>query len=315
MINSTYYNNLKNNLKNKLEKIKSFFNDKPYLFVAFIYILHFTLNFLYKKIFLNLIKPITNLIYNLSTPEIKSTLNSCFNFLSKFTSPAFCFLIALFFGYSFIYKFKNKQKDFLKTLKLNSFVILMIIINISYAIVDGVFINKYKLRSLNSLMFFLICYLCEAFTTNTLSLGITLNCFIRNLGFNKKKIWFCLTITSIIFGCTHFINIFTIPNVNFFFVFAQVLNAFSSYMYTGAAYLRGNSLWAIIICQGLLDCQIFEIFNAPERSIEVWYNSHSPGIFDIAELSLISTCYLLLTWFLLRQQKFKEILKNARTNL
>jgi membrane protease YdiL (CAAX protease family) len=116
--------------------------------------------------------------------------------------------------------------------------------------------NGYELLPLHKIVFFIIAMFGTGFTEELLNRGIIQNTMYD--AFNKntyKGIFISILFTSICFGLSHYLNLFT-TNMSFIDVTIQVIGALGVGMLFGAIYARCNNLWSVIFIHGFWDLSI-----------------------------------------------------------
>ena len=137
--------------------------------------------------------------------------------------------------------------------------------------------------------------------------GIVVNNIAKKYLGNRKGVYVTVLTSGFLFGAMHLSNL--VLGVNPFSVVIQSVVAMASGFYLAAIYLRGGSLWALIIMHTLVDSA--SMFKAS-------FTTNNGTMADaIGELSLgnLTPFFVLslLTLFLLRKEKCDEIIERYKT--
>ncbi len=137
--------------------------------------------------------------------------------------------------------------------------------------------------------------------------GIVVNNIAKKYIKDRKGIFITATVSGIMFGLVHIINIFVGGDV--FSVTIQSIVAAGIGFYFAAVYLRGGSLWALIIMHSLAD--------AASLLPSIFTLNNGTTIDAINKISIMNlTPFFILTaigLFLLRKEKCNEILERYKT--
>lgn len=82
--------------------------------------------------------------------------------------------------------------------------------------------------------------------------GLILNNFISKWGHTKKGIYKAVTLSSVIFGVAHLVNLIYIPDLRIATI-AQIVYATTIGMFFASIYLRSKNIWSVILLHALFD--------------------------------------------------------------
>ena len=173
------------------------------------------------------------------------------------------------------------------------------------------FFMNYKMYEFNDaieIICFILGYLLVGIFEDVLVRGLVLNIMLDKYGNNKRGIWLSIIISSLIFGCAHFLNLTT--GAEFNGVLIQVIAASGIGIYLAAIYLRTNSVWYVALLHGLWDIAA--------TSTSLFKDTNVDLVDTISNYSIINLypviVYILLAIYLLRKRKIKEVIA-CRNNL
>lgn len=132
--------------------------------------------------------------------------------------------------------------------------------------------------------------------------GLFVDIIAKKYAKDRRGIFIAVIVSGVVFGLMHMTNIFT--GVGFFGAMVQSVVAIGAGFYFAAVYLRGGSLWALIIMHALTDAasMFMPIFTMDGGSaIDTINNLSAINLLPFFMLSGISL-------FLLRKQKCDEII-------
>lgn len=219
------------------------------------------------------------------------------DYLNEFTYMAIAFLMVVFFGFKYTYH----KGNFKKTLRALS-VLSATQIFLAFAIIANVFYTPTEWKAPLEILLGFILLFEIGFCEESIFRGIIVNAFYEKHGYTKKGIWFTVIASGIIFGSVHLINYFA--GVTLVNTLIQSLNAIMIGIYFAAAYLCGQSLWAMIVVHTLID------FNGLFESAFTQNVTSIDSINNLDPSSLITGVILMfISFYLLRDSKMNEILK------
>lgn len=292
------------NFKNILQKFRHFLNNKPFLFLFVVLVLNLLFEFLFACFFNFLWCPLGDLFSGFLYSWIERWL------IRVVLANAIVLILPALLGYMYIYR----KGNFLKTLKLNSFFVIYILVIAIFQVINVVQQNLQP-RPISDVIFGFFLFFHIGFNEDTLILGLCLNCFFNKWGKSRIGIWFSVVLNCFVFGCFHLSNLF-VPGVS---VNRILFQAFSSGFYclvASAAYLRGGCIWVPIILHSANDAIILisSFFIKNVDDVSKWFSS-SPDFLDVVYMLIFSLCYFLVFLFLMRKSKINELLKARNSKI
>ena len=208
-------------------------------------------------------------------------------------------LLNLFFKNLKIYK----KGNFFKTLKASSFYLTFITLNLIYTIYIAIK-NNAQFKPISGIFFGIFVLIFGiGFIEESLYRGLILNIFAKKYLYEPNGILKILFFPAIIFGSIHILNI--LIGVSLEKAILQTVLAFLVGILLNAIYLRGGNIFVLILIHVIVDASGLFNYLFLETNITI---SDSINNMQYTPLFL-APLYLLLTFFLLRKSKLKEIKK------
>lgn len=190
------------------------------------------------------------------------------------------------------------------------FVVVPFALYIFYAGATFLIVNVFQeapLISIYDIFCLILLYLFVGIFEEFLIRGLSLNILLEKFGNNKKGIWLSVVISSVLFGCLHFVNLTTGASLQG--VLIQVISTSFLGMYLAAIYLRSGSIWTTAILHGLYDLvvSIPDLFSTEEFIDSTTQYGETISNYNWFSI-LFSLVFVLGTIFLLRNKKMKNVI-------
>ncbi len=199
------------------------------------------------------------------------------------------------------YIFVFNKKDFIKSLKVGMF---MIVVSMIFPVMNILTTETTELNSIPYIVFnTLVVLIGTGFTEEVVCRGILMNTFYDYFGKTRKTVIACCIFVGIEFGLSHFVNIIG-GNLNI----TQMLVTCGLGLVLCAIYARSKCLWGVIFLHGLWDVAIMSdgiIFLSNNIS------SPAPAVNTLETLLYYSPLlipFIICFLFLLRKSKIDECL-------
>ncbi len=213
-------------------------------------------------------------------------------------------LLNLFFKNLKIYE----RGNFFKTLKASFLYLTFVTLNLIYTIYIAIK-NNAQFKPISGIFFGIFVLIFGiGFIEESLYRGLILNIFAKKYLDKPNGIFKILMFPAIIFGAIHIFNIFT--GISLEKAILQTILAFFVGILLNAIYLRGGNIFVLILIHAILDASgLFDyLFLKTNLTISDSINNmHYTPLF-------LAPLYLLLTFFLLRKSKLKEIKNTLKKN-
>lgn len=225
--------------------------------------------------------------------------NLATNFMKQFVMMLVPFLFVVLFSSTRVYRDKGMDK----TLSAGAFMLVVQSMLVWANVQLSLFDEATKWASFPYILYGVVVLFGIGFREESLFRGIVVNNIAKKYITNRKGIYFTVIISGVIFGAIHMTNIFV--GVDAFSAFIQSVVAMGIGFYLGAVYLRGGSLWGLILLHSITD--------AASLFYSIFTTNNGTEIDTINELGWSNLAPLFLfggiTLFLLRKDKCDEIIE------
>ena len=224
-------------------------------------------------------------------------------FLYEFVQMLLPFLLVLLCSDADVYK----KGSMLKTFAAGGYLLVGQLLLLFIMFTETFFSEGTIWQTPVGIMFGIVSLFGIGFREESIFRGIVVNNIAKKYLGNRKGVYVTVLTSGFLFGAMHLSNL--VLGVNPFSVVIQSVVAMASGFYLAAIYLRGGSLWALIIMHTLVDSA--SMFKAS-------FTTNNGTMADaIGELSLSNLTPFfvlsLLTLFLLRKEKCDEIIERYKT--
>ncbi len=228
--------------------------------------------------------------------------NFATKFIGQFVMMLVPFLFVVFFSSTKVYRDKGMDK----TLSAGAFMLvvqaMLVWANVQLSLLD----ETTKWASFPDIVYGVVVLFGIGFREESLFRGIVVNNIAKKYITDRKGIYITIIISGVIFGAIHMTNIFV--GVDVFSAFIQSVVAMGIGFYLGAVYLRGGSLWGLILLHSITD--------AASLFYSIFTTNNGTEVDTINELGWGNLAPLLLfgaiTLFLLRKDKCEEIIERFK---
>lgn len=235
----------------------------------------------------------------LMTPDIL-----VFDLLYELVSLLWPVGLALLFGFGFALK----EKGFGKTLKAGLGFFLFYCFGVVVMFLNYAMTPDCQWKALPEILLGILMLVGIGVREEVLFRGIVGNTLALKFARDGKGIWKTLLISGLLFGGIHMFNV--LAGVDFMGALAQSCGAVSVGILFMAIYLRGGSLWFMMLLHALVDAAaLFEssFVEGTVTDIEQLSNTSFLGVLVMAPV------YLLAAAFLLRKSKRPQILERLQS--
>ncbi len=203
------------------------------------------------------------------------------------------------------YILREKGEGILKGLFVGGFLVAICLVGIVSALVGLLYGGEVnKLLPLPKIAVFVVTMVGVGMSEEFIFRGTILNLFIDKFDKTQNGIYASIAATSLIFGISHMVNIFS--GVSIKSAFIQGVGAAAVGALLSAIYLRTKNIWLVVILHAFMD------FSALIGSGLFGTNSLVSQINNYSYINLIGyLIYLIPVVFLLREEKLLEILGGA----
>lgn len=162
------------------------------------------------------------------------------------------------------------------------------------------------LRPISAIITIILMFLAVGLYEELLSRGIILGVMEDYFGHKSASaVWKTVILSGLCFGICHLGNLS--HGANFQLVLKQVINSAGVGMFWGAVYMRSRNLYSLMFLHAVNDILAVALW------LSIAGNSLSSGLSSSSETDFMGTfvfsiVYVLLTMFLLRKKKMREII-------
>lgn len=221
-------------------------------------------------------------------------------FLYEAVNMLIPFLFVVLFGDISVYKKRGMRKTFVTGGYMAIGQGLLFVMLLLTALLN----SETKWRTPVGIIYGVVVMLGIGFREESIFRGLIVNNIAKKYIKDRGGIFITVFASGVVFGLMHMSNIFA--GVDFFSAVIQSVTAIGAGVYFAAVYLRGGSLWALIIMHALAD------------AVSMFYSTftfdNGTAIDAINNLSVINLApFFILTGislFLLRKAKCDKILEN-----
>lgn len=154
----------------------------------------------------------------------------------------------------------KKGQGFIKSIPIAAypvgFIILALVMNISYGLSDNMQIND-----ILTIITYIICMFAVGLSEELCNRAVSALSLLEHFGTNKKGIWTSAIISGVLFGCLHLFNLSYGDPIK---VIVQVIAAATTGVLYAAIYFRSGNLWLMVTIHAMHDIAAaarFGIFN------------------------------------------------------
>lgn len=177
---------------------------------------------------------------------------------------------------------------------------LSIISNLFLAVYEGKTLQPFYL-----IMVFVIFMVCIGLAEEFVFRGIVADLLLQKFGTSKSGIWKAVTVSGILFGLAHLVNI---SECDIMGVLVQVVTASVMGMVLVAIYYRCGNIWTVVILHILID------FAGDFQNGLFGGGTLTDSISEYSPLQLVGCIpYVIVLFILLRTKKIGNIADNMKT--
>lgn len=223
-------------------------------------------------------------------------------YIQEFAFMGTAFLFLALFGYTWTFK---RGKFFKTTGALAYMYVTQVLLMVS-VIYEAITAPEGPWKAPLMIIVGVISLFQIGFCEEVIFRGVIVNALVGKYGKDAKGIWFTVLISGLLFGSAHLSNYFF--GVTLEATIVQAISASAIGIYFAAAYLRGRSLWSMIVLHTIID------FNSLFTSsfMEVSTAIDNINALDLSSLLLVPF-EILLVAYLLRKSKMQEILEDVKS--